>query len=197
MLRKQGTSELWLCLTNIMTWGIWLWWDDCMWCSYSSHTMCVGPFYMHINHFCVSTACKVFLVIVIISLFWLVWVKTISSVIWRSSHFLLFSYRFCSWTKQTFSRRRSCTPGDTWDFIFLAIKVHKTQQSDDNIFIFNKTISVNYYTSYLLSHCPWNLLFAWLQANLLRWQKVPPRSHKNSASTATVILAWCWSLTLS
>ena len=34
-----------------------------------------------------------------------------------------FPHRFCSWTKQTFSGRRSYTRTDTWDFTYLVIKV--------------------------------------------------------------------------
>lgn len=48
------------------------------------------------------------------------WSHSLSS--WITCHRFL-SYRFCSWTKLTFSRRRSCTQEDTWDFTFLVIKV--------------------------------------------------------------------------
>lgn len=36
---------------------------------------------------------------------------------------MFLSYRFCLWTKLTFSRRRSYTQEDTWDFTFLVITV--------------------------------------------------------------------------
>lgn len=53
------------------------------------------------------------------------------TILWSYNSFFiqfifLSPYRFCSWTKLTFSRRKSCTLGGTWDFTFLVIKVEKT-----------------------------------------------------------------------
>lgn len=67
---------------------------------------------------------------------WITFTFFIDTVIdWKSStrglfHFFIHTYvafpfpnRFCLWTKQTFSGRRSFTRTDTWDFTYLVIKV--------------------------------------------------------------------------